>query len=40
MDRIPAWINFTTQNIDLSFDGIYVDLGNYEWKHPKPKWKN
>lgn len=40
VDRIPAWINFTTQNIDNSFDGIYVALDNYEWKYPKPDWKN
>jgi hypothetical protein len=23
-DRIPAWVNFTRQNPDHSFDGVYV----------------
>jgi hypothetical protein len=29
VDRIPAWINFTRQNKDHNFDGVYADLGNY-----------
>jgi len=28
-DRIPAWINFTRQNQDHSFDGMYVELGGF-----------
>lgn len=39
-DRIPAWINFTHQNEDKSFDGVYVKLNNYKFKHPKPSWPN
>lgn len=37
-DRIPAWINFTHQNPDHSYDGVYVKLNNYKFKHPKPTW--
>lgn len=39
-DRIPAWINYTRQNKDHTFDGVYSDLGNYAWKNEKPKWEN
>lgn len=39
-DRIPAWINFTSQNSDKSFDGVYIELNEYEWKSPKPAWIN
>jgi hypothetical protein len=31
-DRIPAWINFTKQNPDSSYDGVYVE-DKYEFKH-------
>ena len=37
-DRIPAWVNFTRQNQDHSFDGVYVELNDYKWQHPKPTW--
>jgi 1,4-alpha-glucan branching enzyme len=40
VDRIPAWINFTRQNQDHTFDGVYVDLNNYQWKNAKPEWEN
>jgi 1,4-alpha-glucan branching enzyme len=39
-DRIPAWINFTRQNQDNTFDGMYVDLSLYQWKNQKPVWEN
>lgn len=39
-DRIPAWINFTRQNNDHSYDGVYVSLGSYKWQYPKPSWPN
>lgn len=39
-DRIPAWINFTRQNKDHSFDGVYVTLGDYKWKNQRPTWTN
>jgi 1,4-alpha-glucan branching enzyme len=40
VDRIPAWINFTRQNNDKSFDGVYVELGQYKWQFPRPAWPN
>ncbi len=39
-DRIPAWINFTKQTADRTFNGVYVQLGNYKFKNPKPSWSN
>jgi 1,4-alpha-glucan branching enzyme len=39
-DRIPAWINYTHQNNDHTFDGVYVPLQDYEFQHPKPTWQN
>lgn len=38
-DRIPAWINFATQNEDHTYDGVYIE-DNYEWKHNNPTWPN
>lgn len=38
-DRIPAWINFTKQNEDKSYDGVYVE-DDYKFKHENPTWAN
>lgn len=38
-DRIPAWINFTHQNTDLSYDGVYIE-DRYQFQHANPIWPN